>query len=484
MGGLSRKAYQIQQVQRQSEIPALILDSGALFFKQPRLAPYQKEVSLLTAHSIARIMQAMGTTAVGIAPHDLAAGIPFLQALSKKNDLPLLSMNLAPQQGDKKPFFSPYLLTKAGETRIAVLGLSGGRLPNQAHEEYRLLDWRTVLPDNLKAVEKQADLIILLSSLPPKENKEIAQRFRKIHIILQAEFSGGNHPPLLINNTLLCNTAPKGKYQGLLRIHWNKSQTWGTASPNQLKREQDRLDRISWQIGRMQKRHRKETLGNNSRFQQLLREQKKCALTIKNLRIQDTTKQDPCSYSYSFVPLKTTLPEDPTVKGLVEQTRRQVNQINRAIRQKQRKQQQRRRQRTDGGLFLPPLEAMAGKQSCTRCHRKQMAFYLTTSHANAWQTLAENDQQFNPDCLICHVTLPSYNKGEVQQKKILNGLPAELYAVSCESCHGPGRAHSRRPKKVRMRKPTKETCLQCHTTEHDDNFVFSQKRQKITCPTN
>ncbi len=438
-----------------------------------------------TAQGIAKAVSAMGTRAVGIAPHDLAAGLPFLKQLAQENNLSFLSMNLYPNHGTT-PVFKPYLLTRAGTLKIAILGLTGNPGNMVQDRGFHIRPWQSTLPKTLQEVEKQTDMIILLSSESSRTNQKIAEKFNNIHILIQSGQGGGNQSPVNINNTLLCRTESRGKYMGFLQIDWNDSKTWGTPALDQLKKEQNRLDRINWQIGRMQKRNTQQVLTKNTQFQLLLKNKAQSEQIIQRLQTQKETNgqtQERCSYKNSFIALKSSLPEDKTIKAIVDQTRREVNQINRKAQQKRRKQQAGGRQSTGSNNEFPvSLQEMAGWPACKKCHPKQTSFYLSTNHAKAWQTLADLDQQYNPDCLLCHVTLPTYDSRQVRKKNLLSDLPLALQGVGCETCHGPARKHSKMPESVLPAKPDQNICLQCHTDQRDKSFIYTEKIQKIRCP--
>lgn len=443
-----------------------------------------EEAAKQTAQGIARAVSAMGTRAVGIAPHDLAAGLPFLKQLGQENNLSFLSMNLYPNRGTV-PVFKPYLLTRAGTLKIAILGLTGNPGNMLQDEGFHILPWQSTLPKILQQIEKQADMIILLSSEPGRINEEIARQFDTIHILFQSGQGGGNQPPVNINNTLLCQTGTRGKYAGFLQINWNDSKTWAKPSPDQLQKEQNRLDRINWQIGRIQKRNTEQDLAKNTRFQQLLNNKAQSEQAIQRLQAQKDRAgqaQATCGYKNSFIALKASLPEDKTIKAIVDQTRREVNRINRRAQQKQKKQQAGWQRTTGNNKFPESLQEMAGWPACKKCHHEQTSFYLSTDHAGAWQTLADLDQQYNPDCLLCHVTLPTYDGRLVQEKNLLSNIPLELQGVGCETCHGPARQHSKMPESVLPTKPDRGICLQCHTDQRDKNFIYTEKIQKIRCP--
>lgn len=481
MGGLSRKAFLINKSLKK-EPQALVIDGGALFFPHPYLSTGQQEAARRTAEGIGQAMAEMRTKAIGISPFDLAAGPDFLVRLGRKNNLLLLSANIYANNA-QDPLFKPYLLTKADNITIGIIGLTGD-MPNNRHQkQFRVLPWQSTLPVILKKIENKADLIILLSSASRRSNEKIAQKFRKIHLIIESGQGNGNQAPININNTLLCQAASRGKSVGILNIDWNNSKTWGDDIPGQLKNTQNRLDRIRWQIGRMQKRHQPKELQKNPQFQRLTRNKKELEQKIRTLMNQkNDAENSPCQYRNTFIAMETSLPEDKTAKDIVARTRRDVNKMNRKRQIKQRQRREKQRQTGSNQKTSGPLDNMAGWQACKKCHPTQVAFYLQTDHAQAWQTLVKRDQQYNTDCIGCHVTLPSYDQKLTSQEALLFNIPAKLHGVGCETCHGPALRHTLDPENIVPKKPREVTCRQCHTQKRDKSFNFTEKMNKTRCP--
>ena len=453
-----------------------------MFFAHPYLSPTQLDTARRTAEGIGQAMAEMQTRAIGVSPYDLAAGTDFLVQLAKKNNLSLLSANLYADKG-KKSIFRPYLLTKAGNMTIALIGLTGSLPGNRQHRQLHILPWQQVLPRVLKEINDKADLVILLSSASPRTNEEIARKFSQIHIILQSGQGNGNQPPVNINNTLLCQAASRGKSLGILKIDWNPSKIWSDNDPGQLKNAQNRLDRIRWQIGRMQKRHQPEELRNNLQYQRLIRGETELEQKINKLKQQKNDAPGGlCRFQNTFIAMETSIPEDKAVKAIVDGTRREVNKINRKRQQELRQRREKQRQTTNSSQQTGPFANMAGSRICKKCHPIQVAFYLQTDHARAWQTLVDKDQQYNPDCISCHVTLPNYEQELIGQEELLTNIPERLQGVGCESCHGPALKHSLDPENVLPGNPGESTCLQCHTKKRDKNFDFTRKLNRIRCP--
>lgn len=120
----------------------------------------------------------------------------------------------------------------------------------------------------------------------------------------------------------------------------------------------------------------------------------------------------------------------------------------------------------------PPPKGQAaytGTEACADCHSEQVTFWSKTMHATAWKTLEARGQQFDFDCIGCHVT------GWDRPGGSNLGHNSQLRDVQCETCHGPGSIHVakgglEKPATIK-RAPAEDLCAsQCHTKEHSDTF--------------
>ncbi|WP_456473494.1 UshA-like (seleno)protein [Desulfolithobacter sp.] len=465
---------------RQKNRPSLYLEGGALLFNRVLIPGRLLEPEKITARAIARAEVLMGCRAAGIAPHDLAAGTDFLRILEKETGLRWLSANLV-EPGNGKPIFTPFLITEIGTLRIGVAGLSG---PPPARVEpsgsWKVADWRKILPSLIQTLEEETDMIILLSSYPPGENEKIARSFDTIHILLQAGHGTSNMRPKKINNTLILRTGSRGKYLGMLEINWNSSKKWGRSLNEQIRETTRQQDRISWYIGRMKKRYPAETLTTNRRYQELTGQLRKTEEKLRELKQKMTQGgQEPCSFTNRFIALKPEIPPDPGIQEIVDQARREANRLNLEIARSERR---RLKEKKNLSPQAQALRSLSGWKTCRTCHRLQTSFWQQTGHATAWQTLQKKNQEHNPSCQKCHVTLPSYALNPDLTREILVRMDTELKTVGCEACHGPSRGHADAPDKFNPNLPTEATCRQCHQGDHDDTFIFADKVMRIRCP--
>jgi 2',3'-cyclic-nucleotide 2'-phosphodiesterase (5'-nucleotidase family) len=473
MGGLSRKAYMIKQIESEVDKPVLRLDAGALLFEKSSVPASLLPLRTIQARGVSQAMQTMNVAAIGIAPQDLAAGLDFLGRQCQEFNLPCLSANLQDKTG-KRPL-RPSIMTKIAETTVAVIGLTGSPAtnpPDKPAGEYRILPWQESLPDTVKEVKGHAEMIILLSSYPEPVNREIAGRFPDIHLIIQSGTLTANKAPQLVGNTLITQVAARGKYLGRMDIDWQPDRPWGQGKDaDRLQQARDSLDRINWRLGRLEKREQGSAgLAQKTEQQQLRQEQEKLNAEITRLEQAGPENQEALSsFTSTFIPLKTSLPEDPEIQKIVNQTKQEINRAG-------------QKQSGEAPEKSRPVAGMTGWRACSICHPAQTEFWQKSNHAGAWQNLANAQQQFNPGCLPCHVTLPTYDQEVVHQENLLAALTPDLQQVGCEACHGPGEKHVADPGRTLPRPLTAKTCLTCHSPEHDHNFSYEHKLLLIRCP--
>ena len=119
--------------------------------------------------------------------------------------------------------------------------------------------------------------------------------------------------------------------------------------------------------------------------------------------------------------------------------------------------------------------------ACSDCHSDAVEFWNKTVHAQAWKTLVDRGQQFDYDCIGCHVT--GWDKPGGSNL----GHNDNLRDVQCETCHGPGSIHvakggEEKPFAI-ARKPADDLCAtQCHTHEHSDTFQHDAYMRDIVGP--
>lgn len=132
----------------------------------------------------------------------------------------------------------------------------------------------------------------------------------------------------------------------------------------------------------------------------------------------------------------------------------------------------------------PPAKGQAafvGGEACSDCHSEAADFWAKTRHAGAWKTLEDRNQQFDLECIGCHVTGWDRPGGSNLAHN------DKLRDVQCETCHGPGSIHVEKgglekPAAVMLSPPDNLCATQCHTKEHSDTFQLEAYMRDVVGP--
>jgi len=467
LGGLSKKGFQFKKIADDAARPRLTLDAGALLFKHDTINPAQVEQEKLTAAAIVEAYNLIGYDAVCVGSQDLIAGLPYLQALSKDAKFAWLSANLV-KKSTKKPFFKTSTSVKLGNIKAGVIGLTGPAILS-ATDDAMILPWDQVLPDLVVKTAKTNDLLILLSNLPAADNQRIAESYLTIHLILQSGASANTISPEPINNTIMASTAPQGKQIGIMEINWQPAKRWADSRTVLLATRKGSLDHLLGELNKYQQVKNPETALRNqpdqlNAYHSLLSQEQalrsEIELLSKEIGKQAPGNNEPSTYNNRFMAMEKELPDHPEIARLVEKLDAAVNKLS---------------QRQAGSAAVQANSPYLGFRGCGTCHPSQMASWQQTKHAKAYATLENKKQQFNQNCLPCHVTGIA-----IPQAAEALSLPEDRLGVGCETCHGPGRRHSENPKNTPItKKPGPELCLNCHTAPHDQDFRYDERIKMV-----
>lgn len=122
--------------------------------------------------------------------------------------------------------------------------------------------------------------------------------------------------------------------------------------------------------------------------------------------------------------------------------------------------------------FAPQLATIpsgyntVGTKKCLACHETASDVWSHSVHAHAWQTLVTKARQFDSLCQRCHTTAYGLPGGFDSVAE-----SSDRVDVGCESCHGPGAAHSADPTR-RTFFNARDQCISCHDAENSPKFEF------------
>ncbi len=464
MGGLPKRQTLLKKHNIDTS-KSLLVDAGSLLFEKTFYPAGQAiEQVKITASGLVDAYNIMGYDAVGISTKDLAAGVDFLLSMNNKSNFSWLSANLVDKQTNE-PLFTPFIIKNKAGLRIAIIGLTGddSNENKEKNSELSILSWEKVLPKLVNTLQSQSDIIILLSSESKEKNKQISETFDQINIILETGKKPHNYLGEIINNTLFSQTDKQGKYLGKLQISWHADHTWKKTTEVSYIKEKQQLDRVNWQLKRLrakgdpEKRY-KDKPANLRAYHKLVANQKDLEERIHILSEQEVkTVTGQSTFKNDFLELELEVADDPIIAELVMKTKKSVNALG-----KKRKTKK-------------IITGYAGSKSCLQCHEDIGAAWQQSNHAHAYQTLVNKEQQYNTNCLPCHITGVSMN-----EKDNSLSIPQELFNVGCESCHGAGEKHTKDPQQWHLSPaPAASLCLQCHSADHDDDFDYERDKKLV-----
>lgn len=122
------------------------------------------------------------------------------------------------------------------------------------------------------------------------------------------------------------------------------------------------------------------------------------------------------------------------------------------------------------GLETEPSQYI-GADRCMKCHGDIGKSWKKTKHAKAYDALKNvKDAKAisNPYCLSCHTTGFDTETGFSRVEATPN-----LKNVQCESCHGAGSVHAKKPAPG-YGKTVEANCLTCHDTVNSPDFQYEK----------
>ncbi len=338
---------------------------------------------------------------------------------------PIVCANLF-KEGETKPILPPYVVLKtAGGLRVAVIGLIDESLcsPWLGMSFGKVVkDPGEVLPAVAKEARAKADLVVVIYHGVVSASSSLA-RIKGIDLILST------HPddqhrifPAKDSNTV---DAPVGKLGSAVLVESETSTNWCLG----------RLD-----IALSADGHIKEV-------------------------------------KHKLLYLDRAYEEDPAMVKVYDDYNEKVKQATLASASAFKKKAE--AMLTARGLNLTEMRERLHKSvfataaKCKDCHPEIYEIWSSSQHAHAMATLEKTHQEYDPECIQCHVT------GAVARNGFSNAKDTpELANVQCEACHGPAAKHVSAPAKG-FGKAGEQTCRSCHTTERTPDFDYAVAWAKI-----
>lgn len=188
----------------------------------------------------------MGYDAVGVGDDDLSLGKEFLLEVSKKARFPFLSSNLIDETG-RNPFQS-FLIKETKGLRIGIFSLlSPDLFTNPSDPRRKRINFRSPIETAqslVKELKPKTDLIILLSHLGYPKDVELARIVPEIQIIVGSHTGMNLTTPPIIQNTIILQMAPQGKFGGRIDLFFynNHPIFYNSATKSSLENNLNRVN--------------------------------------------------------------------------------------------------------------------------------------------------------------------------------------------------------------------------------------------------
>ncbi len=141
---LAQVSTYIKQLRHNPKQPVILLDNGDMLQGSPTVY-YYNFIDTTGEHIMAQIFNYLNYDAATIGNHDIEAGHKVYDKIRTQFDFPWLAANVV-RTDNGEPYFTPYVILKRGNVKIAVLGLTTPGVPH----------W---LPPNLYSGMKFEDMV-------------------------------------------------------------------------------------------------------------------------------------------------------------------------------------------------------------------------------------------------------------------------------------------------------------------------------------
>ncbi len=207
-GGLARRASAVNSLREKVE-SFIFVDIGGVF---PTVGSNRK----IHAEVCLEIMSLMNYDAMNLGISELAFGIDFLQQQASNMTFPFLTVNLTGE--NTSSFLKNAIIKNVGDARVAILGaMSIDEFSVQTMKNVKVLSSSAALKNEVSAISKDADFIVLLSQLSQEQLAALLDEIGEIDLVITCRYSNekADSPP---GRTHIVSIRPKGYELGYVKI--------------------------------------------------------------------------------------------------------------------------------------------------------------------------------------------------------------------------------------------------------------------------
>jgi len=220
MGGLSARAGYIKRNGPPGS--TMVLDAGDTFFPGLEVEPQRREFYLLKARTMAKAMDAAGTTASDVGEFDLACGPGFLQDAASVASFPFLCANASWDDGRTTGPFDASTIVELNGFKVGIVGVLGAGFPyadfRSNFGDIKVSDPAAAAQAVIDRLRPDVDLVVVLTHLSVDPVDELVSKLRGADVVIQGHSSEHMEAPRRVGETLLMKGYMMGKYMGRLDI--------------------------------------------------------------------------------------------------------------------------------------------------------------------------------------------------------------------------------------------------------------------------
>lgn len=172
-------------------------------------------------------MNLMGYDAMTIGDQDLQLGPEVLRERMAEATFPFLSANVI-LASDGELLAQPYALLQFGDREVAIIGLTWDfeeQTPAEIAEHYILLEAEDALARYVSELEKQTDIIVVLSNMGHEEDQRLSSLVPGIDLIVGSR----SRIPMPVGwrneetGTIIVEAGSQGEWLGRRALHFDSA---------------------------------------------------------------------------------------------------------------------------------------------------------------------------------------------------------------------------------------------------------------------
>lgn len=456
----------------------LVVDAGNVLFRKAPTSQKRRKEALLKVDVLLKAYGEMGYSAVNIGEKDLIMGLGFLDEVAKRAKFPFVSTNLIDRK-TRKTVFRPFITEEIAGIKVGIIGLMSQWVNEvlKGKEPYlEVLNPFGAVRPSVTELRKSCDLVIVLSQLGERGDRELALKVPGIDIIVGGGW-GKRIRYSKIRETIMYRLEPRGGYLGKLDLFLaRKGKPLQLTDYEQREHIVKKVETIRKRLIGMKREIEGDIGKSPSKREVRLKELAILERRVRELQQRVASFDQRNLYKNEVIPIKVAIADDPVVGEMIEGYGIELAKlygIGRAVERGPEKPLY------DAQVLasIPESSSYRGAISCKKCHGRNFAAWSVTAHAEATRTISEAFKQRPPleDCFICHTT----GYGDIREYRFVQEVPLYLRGVQCEVCHGPGKGHPGFGAK--FRRVTLGICRNCHTKDQSPGFHYKSYLLRIGC---